>query len=94
MGQLPATPPKFALTNIPFNLETLFIILPYSLPLALVGILESLMTAANEDEMTETKNDKNREIQGARDFRGTPTKRGTKVVAKYEQLGKRVYCEG
>jgi len=45
MGQLPATLPMFALPSVPFNLETLFIILPYSLPLALVGILESLMTA-------------------------------------------------
>jgi SulP family sulfate permease len=42
----------------------LWIILPYSLSLALVGILESLLTATIVDEMTETKSDKNKEIRG------------------------------
>jgi sulfate permease, SulP family len=64
MGQLPTALPFFHLPNIPLNLETLWIILPYSFPLAIVGILESLLTATIVDEMTETKSDKNKEIRG------------------------------
>lgn len=64
MGQLPDTLPVFLLPDIPFNLETLLIILPYSFSLAAVGLLESLMTATIVDEMTETESDKNRECKG------------------------------
>jgi sulfate permease, SulP family len=49
MGQLPSDLPAFALPDIPLTLETLQIILPYSLTLAMVGLLESLMTAAIVD---------------------------------------------
>ena len=48
----------------PFTLETLQIILPYALTLAMVGLLESLMTAAIVDEMTDTTSSKNRECAG------------------------------
>ncbi|WGE32301.1 SulP family inorganic anion transporter [Actinobacillus genomosp. 2] len=64
MGELPDSLPVFLLPNIPLNLETLLIILPYSLSLAAVGLLESLMTATIVDEMTETESDKNRECKG------------------------------
>jgi SulP family sulfate permease len=64
MGKLPTAFPLFHLPNIPLNFETLWIILPYSFSLAMVGVLESLMTATIVDEMTETKSDKNREIRG------------------------------
>ncbi|WP_150540030.1 SulP family inorganic anion transporter [Actinobacillus vicugnae] len=64
MGQLPDSLPVFLLPNIPLNLDTLLIILPYSLSLAAVGLLESLMTATIVDEMTETESDKNRECKG------------------------------
>ncbi|UNU73840.1 SulP family inorganic anion transporter [Moraxella nasovis] len=64
MGQLPDTLPVFLLPDIPLNLETLWIILPYSFSLAMVGLLESLMTATIVDEMTETDSDKNRECKG------------------------------
>src|SRR5574344_2903065 len=64
MGQLPDTLPIFLLPDIPLNLETLLIILPYSLYLAVVGLLESLMTATIVDEMTDTNSDKNRECKG------------------------------
>lgn len=64
MGALPTAFPLFHLPIVPFTLETLLIVLPYALPLALVGILESLMTATIVDEATETKSDKNREIRG------------------------------
>jgi len=64
MGQLPTAFPPFHIPAVPLTLETLWIVLPYAFPLALVGILESLMTATIVDEMTETKSDKNREIRG------------------------------
>ncbi len=64
MGQLPDTLPVFLLPDVPLNLDTLLIILPYSLSLAAVGLLESLMTATIVDEMTETESDKNRECKG------------------------------
>jgi SulP family sulfate permease len=64
MGQLPSDLPVFALPDVPLNLDTLKIILPYSLTLTMVGLLESLMTAAIVDEMTDTDSSKNRECTG------------------------------
>lgn len=64
MGQLPDTLPVFLIPDIPFNLATLQIILPYSLTLAAVGLLESLMTASIVDDMTDTPSNKNRESVG------------------------------
>jgi SulP family sulfate permease len=64
MGQLPDSLPAFLIPNVPLNLETLQIILPYSVTLMVVGLLESLMTATIVDDMTDTKSDKNRECVG------------------------------
>lgn len=64
MGALPGELPVFAIPQVPFTLETLRIITPYSLTLAMVGLLESLMTAAILDEMTDTTSNKNRECAG------------------------------
>jgi SulP family sulfate permease len=64
MGQLPDTLPVFLWPEVPLNLDTLKIILPYSWPLAVVGMLESLMTATIVDELTDTSSDKNRECKG------------------------------
>jgi SulP family sulfate permease len=64
MGQLPDSLPSFLIPNVPFNLETLKVILPYSLTLMVVGLLESLMTATIVDELTDTKSNKNRECMG------------------------------
>lgn len=64
MGQITRSLPMFHIPVVPFTLETLMIILPYSFPLALVGILESLMTASIIDEMTDTRSNKNREVKG------------------------------
>lgn len=64
MGQLPDTLPIFLWPDVPLNLETLQIILPYSMALAVVGLLESMMTATIVDEMTDTTSDKNRECRG------------------------------
>jgi len=63
MGALPDTLPIFLWPNIPFNLETLNIILPYAFGLAVVGLLESLMTATIVDDLTDTKSNKNRECK-------------------------------
>ena len=64
MGALPSELPWIALPQVPYTLETLWIILPYALTLTMVGLLESLMTAAIVDEMTDTTSDKNRECAG------------------------------
>ncbi|HLU82304.1 MAG TPA: SulP family inorganic anion transporter [Trueperaceae bacterium] len=64
MGELPSTLPFFALPAVPLALETLMIILPYALPLALVGLIESLLTANLLDGLTDTRSDKNRESRG------------------------------
>ena len=64
MGDLPDSLPMFLLPDIPLNLNTLFIIAPYSIALAIVGLLESMMTATIVDELTDTPSDKNRECRG------------------------------
>jgi len=64
MGQLPSTLPMFLIPQVPLTLETLWIILPYSIPLTVVGLLESLMTASIVDDLTDTDSDKNRECVG------------------------------
>ncbi|UTW01063.1 SulP family inorganic anion transporter [Marinomonas rhizomae] len=64
MGELPDTLPIFLWPDVPLSLETLMIILPYSLGLAVVGLLESMMTATIVDEFTDTSSDKNRECKG------------------------------
>jgi len=64
MGELPATLPIFLLPDIPLTLETLLIVLPYSAAIAVVGLLESLMTASIVDELTDTGSNKNRECIG------------------------------
>jgi len=64
MGRLPEGLPSLALPDIPLTWETLRIILPYSLTMAAVGLLESLLTAQIVDDMTDTDSDKQRECAG------------------------------
>ncbi|GGD01217.1 sodium-independent anion transporter [Aquisalinus flavus] len=64
MGELPDTLPVFLLPDIPLTWETLQIILPYSAAVAVVGLLESLLTASIVDELTDTPSDKNQECIG------------------------------
>lgn len=64
MGELPDSLPVFLLPDVPLNWETLSIILPYSLTLAMVGLLESMMTATIVDDLTDTTSNKNRECTG------------------------------
>ena len=64
MGQLPDSLPVFLLPDVPLNLETLKIIFPVSATLAVVGLLESMMTASIVDDLTDTNSNKNRECVG------------------------------
>lgn len=64
MGELPDTLPIFLWPDVPFTLETLMIVLPYSIGLAAVGLLESMMTETIVDELTDTTSDRNQECKG------------------------------
>jgi sulfate permease, SulP family len=64
MGKLPEGLPSFALPQVPLTLETLRIILPYSLTMAAVGLLESMLTAQIVDDMTDSEGDRKRECMG------------------------------
>ncbi|MDC6170293.1 SulP family inorganic anion transporter [Paucibacter sp. XJ19-41] len=64
MGQLPDSLPVFLLPEVPLNWQTLTIIFPYAATLAVVGLLESMMTASIVDELTDTDSNKNRECVG------------------------------
>lgn len=64
MGKLPDTLPIFLWPEVPLTLDTLRIILPVSLTLTVVGLLESMMTASIVDDLTDTASDKNRECVG------------------------------
>ncbi|TVP59393.1 MAG: SulP family inorganic anion transporter, partial [Gemmatimonadales bacterium] len=64
MGELPSTLPIFLWPDVPLNLETLQIIFPYAVMLAVVGLLESMMTATIVDDLTDTTSDRNRECVG------------------------------
>lgn len=64
MGVITAALPPFHLPTVPFNLETFLIVLPYSVSLALVGLVETLLTSQVIDEMTDTVGNRNRECRG------------------------------
>ncbi|GHF52554.1 SulP family inorganic anion transporter [Seohaeicola zhoushanensis] len=64
MGELPDTLPVFLIPQVPFTLETLWIILPYSVAVATVGLLESLMTQNIVDDLTDTKSNRDMECIG------------------------------
>jgi SulP family sulfate permease len=64
LGAITQTLPSFFIPDVPFNFETLQIIFPYSLALAIVGLLESLLTSQIVDDMTARESDKNKEARG------------------------------
>jgi SulP family sulfate permease len=64
MGDIRQALPFFHLPDVPLSVDMLWVILPYSLALAVVGITESLLTATIVDEMTESRSDKNKEVRG------------------------------
>lgn len=63
-GELPDSLPVLGLPAVPFDLTTLQVIAPYALAIALVGLIESLMTAKLVDDITDTHSDKTRESWG------------------------------
>ncbi|MEO3892582.1 SulP family inorganic anion transporter [Nonomuraea sp. B5E05] len=63
-GALPAALPVPGLPDVPFTLDTLTLIAPYALAFALVGLMESLMTAKLVDDITDTRSSKTRESIG------------------------------
>ncbi|MCR0983288.1 SulP family inorganic anion transporter [Roseomonas populi] len=64
LGRLPDSLPSFLIPDVPFSLDTLAIIAPYALAMAVVGLLESMMTASVVDELTDTTSSKARECTG------------------------------
>ncbi|XWN31673.1 MAG: SulP family inorganic anion transporter [Devosia sp.] len=64
MGELPDTLPMFLIPDVPLTFETLMIILPYAAAVAVVGLLESLMTANIVDDLTDTTSNRNQECVG------------------------------
>ncbi|MFJ8258863.1 SulP family inorganic anion transporter [Peribacillus asahii] len=64
LGTITQSLPTFFIPDVPLTFETLSIIFPYSIALAIVGLLESLLTASIVDDMTGTESDKNREARG------------------------------
>ena len=64
LGTITSSLPAFFIPDVPFTLETLAIIFPYSIALAVVGLLESLLTSSIVDEMTGTESNKNKEARG------------------------------
>jgi SulP family sulfate permease len=63
-GELPDSLPSLGLPDVPFTLDTLRVVAPYALAIALVGLMESLMTAKLVDELTDTHSSKTRESIG------------------------------
>ena len=64
MGNITATLPPFHIPEVPLNMETFMIVLPYSASLAIVGLSETLLTSKVIDEMTDSEGDRNRECRG------------------------------
>ena len=64
LGAITRAFPEFFIPNVPFNFDTLAIIFPYSIAMAIVGLLETLLTSSIVDDMTDTDSDKNRESRG------------------------------
>jgi SulP family sulfate permease len=63
-GELPDSFPTLFIPDVPLNFETFQIIAPYALGMALVGLMESLMTAKLVDDITDTRSNKTRESWG------------------------------
>ena len=64
LGTITQSLPSYFIPNVPFTFETLMIIFPFSLALAIVGLLETLLTATIVDDMTGTDSNKNKESRG------------------------------
>ena len=67
LGEMPRALPPFALPHVPLTFETLKIIFPYSVALAAVGLLESLLTVQIVEDLTDTPSNKSKECVGQGD---------------------------
>jgi SulP family sulfate permease len=64
LGRLPSSLPSLVLPHVPLNGETLRTVIPYAVAMAVVGLLESMMTATVVDDLTDTTSSKARECTG------------------------------
>lgn len=64
LGRLPSSLPSLVLPHVPLSWDTLYTVAPYALAMAVVGLLESMMTATVVDDLTETTSSKARECTG------------------------------
>jgi len=64
LGSITSALPSFFIPDVPFTFETLAIIFPYYIALAIIGLLETLLTSTIVDDMTGTESKKNREARG------------------------------
>ncbi|WLV24226.1 SulP family inorganic anion transporter [Aciduricibacillus chroicocephali] len=64
LGEITKSLPSFLIPDVPFTWETFKIIFPYSISLAIVGLVETLLTSSIVDDMTDTGSNKNREARG------------------------------
>lgn len=64
LGAITRSLPEFFIPNVPLTFETVAIVFPYSVALAIVGLLETLLTSSIVDDMTNTDSNKNREARG------------------------------
>lgn len=64
LGSITRAFPHFLIPDVPFNVETFKIIFPFSLSMAVVGLVESLLTAKIVDDATDSYSNKNKESRG------------------------------
>lgn len=62
LGEIKRTLPEFIIPNVPYTLDTLLIVLPYSISMAIVGLVESLLTAKIVDDATDTVSNKTKSL--------------------------------
>ncbi|MGM0219856.1 SulP family inorganic anion transporter [Enterococcus sp. AZ126] len=63
LGDMSTVSPSIALPAVPFTFQTLLTILPTSLALAMIGLIESLLTVPIVDKMTDSQSDSQREVK-------------------------------
>src|SRR3546814_1779600 len=88
MGELPSSLPSWLIPDVPFTLETLQIILPYSATMAAVGLLESMLTAQIVDDLTDTGSDKQQEMKG----QGIKSEEHTSELQALMSISYAVFC--
>ncbi|EAW0531205.1 SulP family inorganic anion transporter, partial [Listeria monocytogenes] len=64
LGEIKKSLPHLLIPDVPFNMETFKIIFPYSISMAIVGLVESLLTSRIVDQATDSYSNKNQEARG------------------------------